>query len=398
MVTHEPSDSVPLERFEDLEAMDIDDMLMDYQHADNNMRTEPDTAAVVKKKNKNMKKNIKPEEIVEKKKKKRSMILGVILALICAVPLSILMLNALGNGDNTVKIPDVKGMTEEQAADELEKIGLKYKLGTPVLSEYDEGEVVSTDPDIGDKVRKGFTVTLVLSRGNNSDSSENKMPNLVGKKQSDIADLLKAYKLEEGKTTYEESDMPKGYILRHTPEAGEEIEEGTTVSFVVSKGKEEEEKDEIKVPDLSGMTQSRAESTLKENKLSLGKVSTAESDKEEGTVIEQSREPGSSAKEGDKINITLSSGKAQNTEENVDIPLSIDYGAAENEIFTLTVTVTDSNNGLRYIVNNQQRVKSNGSESVVLSGKGKGTVKVIIDDKVINEYNADFSNGELSKK
>lgn len=398
MVTHEPSDSVPLERFEDLEAMDMDDM-MDYQPIDNNMIIEPETAAVVKNKNKNMKKNIKPEEAKEKKKKKRSMILGVILALICAIPLSVLMLNALGNGDNTVKIPDVKGMTEEQAADELEKYGLKYKVGTPVLSdEYDEGEVVSTDPDIGDKVRKGFTVTLVLSRGNNGSSSENKMPNLVGKKQSEIADLLKAYKLEEGKTTYEESDMPEGYILRHTPEAGEEIEEGTTVSFVVSKGKEEEETEEIKVPDLSGMTQSRAESTLKEHKLELGKVSTAESDKEEGTVIDQSRKVGSTAKEGDTVDITLSSGKAQETEENVDIPLSIDYGAAENEVFTLTVTVTDSNNGLRYIVNNQQRVKSNGSENVVLSGKGKGTVKVIMDDKVISEYNADFSTGEMSKK
>ncbi len=50
-------------------------------------------------------------------------------------------------------------MTEKQAADELDKYGLKYKLGIPAISdEYDEGEVVSTDPDVGKSVKKGFTV------------------------------------------------------------------------------------------------------------------------------------------------------------------------------------------------------------------------------------------------
>lgn len=51
---------------------------------------------------------------IEKRK-----ILPVILALICAIPLSIVLLNAFGDSGKTVKIPDVLGMTEEEAAQDI---------------------------------------------------------------------------------------------------------------------------------------------------------------------------------------------------------------------------------------------------------------------------------------
>ena len=63
-------------------------------------------------------------------------------------------------------------------------------------------------------------------------------------------------------------------------------------------------------------------------------------------------------------------------------------------MFTLTVTVTDSN-GLHYIVNNQSRIKSDGGESVTLTGTGKGTVRVIMDNEIVYDATADFETGEL---
>ena len=78
------------------------------------------------------------------------------------------------------------------------------------------------------------------------------------------------------------------------------------------------------------------------------------------------------------------------------IPLTVDYSGAENEVFVLTVTVTDSN-GLHYIVNNQQRQKSSGSEQVVLTGTGTDTVvRVIIDNQIVAEYSANFETGDLN--
>ncbi len=323
----------------------------------------------------------------DRKKHKRSQILGIVLALICAIPLSMLLLNVVGGSGSgkTVEVPDVLGMTEKQAADELDKYGLKYKLGISAISdEYDEGEVVSTDPDVGTSVKKGFTVTLVLSRGSDSDTV--KTPTFVGKKLKDAESLLESYDLKKGDISYESSDMPEGYIISQDPEPGTEIKSGEKVSFVVSQGEEEDESG-IEVPNLKGKTESEAKKLLESVGLKLGKVATEHSDTEEGLIISQTKSAGS-----DAVGITVSSGPEK---KSVSIPMKVDYSEAQNEVFTLTVTVTDSN-GLHYIVNNQSRIKSDGGETVTLTGTGRGTVRVIMDNEIVYEGTADFDTGALS--
>ncbi len=327
----------------------------------------------------------------ERKKNKRSQILGIVLALICAVPLSLLLMNVVGGGSGkTVEIPDVTGMTEEQAAAELDKYGLKYKLGISAISdEYDEGQVVSTDPDIGKSVKKGFTVTLILSRG--SDSETVKTPTFVGKKLKDAESLLESYDLKKGDISYEASDMPEGYIISQDPEPGTEIKTGEKVNFVVSQGAQD---NGIEVPDLKGKTESEAKKMLEAVDLKLGKVTTEHSDTDEGLIIGQTKAAGSSAESGDSVGITVSSGPEKKSEP-VSIPMKIDYSEAQNEVFTLTVTVTDGN-GLHYIVNNQSRIRSDGGETVTLTGTGTGTVRVIMDNEIVYEGTADFDTGALS--
>ena len=189
-----------------------------------------------------------------RKSSKKRKILPVVLALICAIPLSIVLLNVFGNSGNTVKIPNVIGMTEEKAAAELEKAGLEYTLGTPVISdEYESGEVVSTDPDVGREVKEGYKVRLILSKG--SDSESVKTPNTVGKKLDEAKELLEKFDLKCGSIEYdEESDLPDGTVISQDPEAGEEVETGTKVNLVVSRAAENTE-----IPDVRGLSQSAAE-------------------------------------------------------------------------------------------------------------------------------------------
>ena len=343
-----------------------------------------------KKKDKTKNKDAAGKE--RKKSSKKRKILPVVLALICAIPLSILLLNVFGGSDKTVKIPDVLGMTEEEAAAELEKAGLEYTLGTPVISdEYEAGEVVSTDPDVGREVKKGYKVRLILSKG--SDSESVKTPNTVGKKLDEAKELLEKFDLKCGSVKYDEdSDLPDGTVISQDPEAGEEVETGTSVNLVVSRAAENTE-----VPDVRGLSQSAAKEKLEENGFELGKVSTEYSDDvEEGLVISQSPKAGSEEAEGTSVDIVISKGPEETEPEYVSIPLTIDYSNAENEVFVLTVTVTDSN-GLRYIVNNQQRNKADGSERVVLTGVGtNATVRVLMDNTVVNQYTANFETGDLN--
>ena len=96
------------------------------------------------------------------------------------------------------------------------------------------------------------------------------------------------------------------------------------------------------------------------------------------------------------MDIVISQGPEKQEPQYVSIPLTVDYGKAENEVFILTVTVTDSN-GLRYIVNNQQRNKADGSEKVVLTGVGPdATVRVLMDNTIVNQYSANFETGDLN--
>ncbi len=366
----------------------------DYGGFDNDEEEEESSllAGKLRRKKKDKTKNKDTAGKESKKSSKKRKILPVVLALICAIPLSILLLNVFGGSDKTVKIPDVLGMTEEEAAAELEKAGLEYTLGTPVISdEYEAGEVVSTDPDVGREVKKGYKVRLILSKG--SDSESVKTPNTVGKKLDEAKELLEKFDLKCGSVKYDEdSDLPDGTVISQDPEAGEEVETGTSVNLVVSRAAENTE-----VPDVRGLSQSAAKEKLEENGFELGKVSTEYSDDvEEGLVISQSPKAGSEEAEGTSVDIVISKGPEETEPEYVSIPLTIDYSNAENEVFVLTVTVTDSN-GLRYIVNNQQRNKADGSERVVLTGVGtNATVRVLMDNTVVNQYTANFETGDLN--
>lgn len=332
-----------------------------------------------------------------KKNGKLPVVAAIILAVICAVPLSLLLLNVFANfGDQSVEIPKVLGCTQEQAVKLLEVDGLGYRIGNSILSDtYDEGLVAAVDPQEGTKVRKGYNVTLMLSRGKSEESKPEEaekvaVPDVTGDKLSTARTEIEGAKLKVGSVSYEFSDSVKeDIVIRTDPVKNSEVDEGSEVDIVVSKGKEVVT---VSVPGLSGVTENKAKSALEGVGLKLGSVTSKESEEVKDTVIDQSIKEGTMVEEGTVVDIVLSAGPAE--AEPVPVQYTIDYDEAKSEIFTLTVTVTDSN-GLHYIVNNSSRKRSDGSETVTLRGTGEGTVRVIMDDEIIYEGKVDFTTGEL---
>ena len=322
----------------------------------------------------------------EAKKLKKTKVLAVVIALICAIPLSLIILNACNNMNAaTIPVPNVIGMTQAEAEEALKDAKLDYKIGTPVVTdEYESGQVVSTNPDAGTKVKKGYKVEIIISK--KSDDETVKVPPVIGLNIEDAEETLENFDLKY-KVVYEDSDKEPDTVIKQDPEARTEVDLNSTVTLTVSR-----EMKDVDVPNLIGMTQKEAKKALEEVGLKLGNVKEQDSKKEEGTVIEQSKTKNSNAKEGDSIDIVISSGSSS---EPTTIPLRIDYSSAANEVFALTVTVTDSN-GLQYIVNNQQRIRSDGGETVRVTGVGRGMVRVIFDDTIVKEYSVDFDTGTIS--
>jgi serine/threonine-protein kinase len=106
-------------------------------------------------------------------------------------------------------------------------------------------------------------------------------------------------------TPQSDDNAPKGTIIGQDPAAGELIELGQAVNLIVSAGKEQ-----TSVPDLVDLASSEdARLALTEAKLVLGKVTPIDSDKPEGTVIEQDPAANTAVDVGTLVSITVSNGK-----------------------------------------------------------------------------------------
>ncbi|MFR3910085.1 MAG: Stk1 family PASTA domain-containing Ser/Thr kinase [Clostridium paraputrificum] len=190
------------------------------------------------------------EEYDGKKKKKKSyknLIIGV------AVVVGLLLLGvgafAISGGFSaakTVKVPDLKGMTLEEAKKAIEDAGLEYVDAGTEKSDEEEGTVIKFDPEAGKEVEKGSEIRVITSAG----VTKIKMPNLVEETETDAKATLDKLNLKNYDVKYEFSDdIEKGKVISTNPEKDEEITEDTAITIVVSKGKETKY---ATMPDLIG--------------------------------------------------------------------------------------------------------------------------------------------------
>jgi len=283
----------------------------------------------------------------------------------------------------------VIGKTFEEAEGELDALGLKIEKGEEVASaDFEEGLIVSQDPLADMVVKTGATVKVNISKA----IAENTIPSVIGKTLSDATFLLESYGYERGGVSEEYSEMPKGVVIRQSPQAGSSADPGTKVNLVVSLG---EEITTTTVPSLFGMTIDEARSALDREGLILSSdIQYAPSNEYgEGLIAGQSVSPGSTVETGTQVVVTLSTGPDESAGTRV-VDITISYSAAQNEVFYLTVMVSDSA-GVTTPINYDQRIKSNGSEIFSITGNGQGSVKIYFDNALVQEYIVDFDSGVI---
>ncbi len=134
------------------------------------------------------------------------------------------------------------------------------------------------------------------------------VPDLKSKTVTEATSSLTAVGLILGEQIPQaDNEIPKGIIIGQDPATGELLEVGQAVNVIVSAGKAQ-----TSVPDLVGLTSKEiAKSTLEAAQLVLGRVTPEDSDKPEGTVLEQDIDPNTSVDIGTLISITVSNGKSK---------------------------------------------------------------------------------------
>lgn len=107
----------------------------------------------------------------------------------------------------------------------------------------------------------------------------------------------------------EDPMVEKGKIAFQNPMPGSELKRGEIVKVIVSKGPPPEEKEEIVIPDLSGMKVSQAKVLLTEKGLNPGEITYEYSMKyEKDIVIRTIPDAGSKVTEGFSVELVVSKG------------------------------------------------------------------------------------------
>ncbi|HEX8854240.1 MAG TPA: PASTA domain-containing protein [Thermoleophilaceae bacterium] len=151
-----------------------------------------------------------------------------------------------GPGKKTV--PDVRGMTGQEALTALSKRGFLVEEHQRHSTSVKDGFAIGTDPANGTSQEVGSRVQLFISSG----PRQVAVPDVVG---LDV-DSAKSTLSDQGftyTTTQQASDQPEGRVLSQTPSSGTKVDEGSRVSLVVSKGP-----DTADIPAVVGLTEQQA--------------------------------------------------------------------------------------------------------------------------------------------
>lgn len=279
-----------------------------------------------------------------------------------------------------IEVPDFRGMTIEEAEDKAEDLGIEVKIGKYEFStEYEQDQIMDQDPNHGEMVAKGDTVTVDISKG----GERGVIPNLIGKSEEDAKKMIEDYGFELGTVKEKESHEEKGTVIEQDPSAGSEGKQGDTINITISDGNGKEMGE---VPYVLGMSEDEARAAIEEAGFKVGDVSEGVSSAyDNGQVMWQEYNGGTSLEKGTAIDIKISGGQTST------ITREIPFDWAENEVFYMTITISDDN-GTRNIVTNKQCNKRDKFYTLTVEGKGKGTITVVFDKKVVIDHEPiDFS-------
>lgn len=203
-------------------------------------------------------------------------------------------------GPDSVQVPDLAGLTQEEARAELEEANLTAgNVEREDSRDVEQDHVTKTEPAADETVTPGSTVTLFVSTGNVG------LPDLVGSARADaekqITDLGLTPKVNEV-----ESDETEGNVIAQRPEPGS-VAQGSTVEIDVAIPPAAEM---TAVPgNLAGMTEQQATETLNANALNAGERITQESDQwPAGIVIGSDPGANTQLEEGSDVRLIVSTG------------------------------------------------------------------------------------------
>ena len=276
-------------------------------------------------------------EAAKARKRRTAIIVTVVLIALLLIGGSVWALTRGAAAPESIAVPNVVGLTQAEAKTQIEQAGFTWELNPDKVTSdtVAEGSVASTDPTAGTQAEKGATVRVTISSGPDSVTLPD---NLVGMSPDDARKAIEALglKWELDSSKVASDTVPEGKVAQTNPSPGSKVKAGQTIRAYLSSGS-----DQVDVPDLSGMTQDQARSTLKSVGLELGNVTSVDSEKEKDRIVAQDPATGTKVKKGSTVGVSVSNGKAAQVEIPTVVGMGRDDAEAQLKALGLTVTVEE---------------------------------------------------------
>ena len=134
----------------------------------------------------------------------------------------------VSSGPTAVTVPDLKGLTVQEAQSQLSDQGLE--IGT--VDEVDDpdteaGKIIDSNPGAGTSVAPKTKINVRVGTG------KVPVPNVVGKSQSEAQSIIAAANLKVETSFKQTNDVPEGTVISQSPKDGT-IDIGGTVKITVA--------------------------------------------------------------------------------------------------------------------------------------------------------------------
>ncbi|CAB4344661.1 unannotated protein [freshwater metagenome] len=216
---------------------------------------------------------------------------------VVAVGLLILLLLVLK--PDTATVPRVVGSDEATAQAVLIRAGFKTD-SVVKKSTSAKGQVIGQDPPGGEQADKGSTVTLTVSDGPASLA----VPSVAGLSASQAQRKLQNAGFTVRIRKQSSDNVPSGDAIETLPPEGTPVDQGSTVTLVVSSGKAT-----VEVPAVVGQNIDDARATLRGAGFGVS-VTSEESTSAVGTVLRQDPGAGTKADKGSTVALVVAKAPA----------------------------------------------------------------------------------------
>ncbi len=295
-----------------------------------------------------------------------------------------------------VTISDFTNTNIETVKGILASQGLNFDCTSSYSEEIDKDNVISIDPAVGSVVEEGTMVNLLVSKG----SEYRTLPRYEKMTGNEFAKKLEELGVKYNETSDFSSEVESGFVVSCNFNQGDKVSiENDTIEFVTSKGVG------VTVPELIGLTQENAKSTLES--LGLGcNISENYSEKKKGTVVESNKKEGAIVEEGEIITLVVSKGTAEqefkddcttpsyddlirnpNKYQSIRIKIRARVSKIENDTllgFKYGETIWGTYQGSEIVITDDRANKEPGfraGDTVTIYGYGNGTSTVNVKKK-----------------